>query len=413
MSTAMATDKPTIRCSRCGTERKSAHTKKGVIRIPQSWKRDGENLPVCKDCWRSAYVLRAVVIPVAEPIDATKDEMWSALWQCWEQSTAAANLLDQALARADVVRTPEMQKLPPLPYIYLYREVPKELSGMDSGNYVCLINTVQRKYRKSRYERIWLRKRGGTNYRYPQPYPLDPGNWEASCGTDGEAFVRARFAGRWWKLRLRGGWQFKRLLAAHKKIATGAAIPVEGSIYPGGDGTRLMFKLVAWMPREASPPRSGEMLVTTGGDSFCVATIGQRDPWRLNADHVRRWIGEHETYRQRMADDLKYEKRWPKEKREQMLRAQDQRCRRQQHRIKDFIGVATKMIAGFAARNNVETVRWDCTDKSYLPSFPWFNFTATLEYKLNELGITLVRECSSAAEKPGEHSHNSESETSQ
>lgn len=416
------TEKPGIHCVRCNTERKTSRTRKDGLRLPPSWKWDADDKPVCGDCWRKAYVLRAVTIPVAEPVDATKDEMWAALRTAWEASTTAANVIVQEMLRADFVRLPSMEKIPPMPKVYAYgNAVHVGFYGMSAASFSALEQAVQKRYRKRRFDVLWERSERPPLYQFPTPYPLRPDSWKAKIDeAGGHPLVKCSFGGRRWTLRLRGGWQFKRLLAAHKKIAEGTAVRVEASLVGLCEGkgrnkkiTKLLMKMVAWFPREPQRERSGEMLVTTGGDAFCVATIGQRDPWRLNADHVRRWIAEHEKYRQRMSDDLKFEKRWPKHVREQMLRAQDQRCRRQNHRLKNFIGVASKMIAGYAARNDVALVRWDDTDRSYLPSFPWSSFRESLGYKLDELGIEFLCEGSGAEKSTATARSESDMETSQ
>jgi hypothetical protein len=371
--------------------------------LPPSWKRDKAEQPVCDKCWRAAYVLRAVTVPVAEPVDATKDELWAALRRCWQASTAAANLAVQALLKADVVRLPGMTKMPPMPRVYLYGEVPPGICGMDCNSHVALLHAVEQKYRKARFDVVWLRSAAPPSYRYPVPYPLRPTNWRCKTGEGGEPLVECRFGGRWWTLRLRGGWQFKRLLAAHGKIVAGDAIGTEMSLLQGGEGgKRLLAKLVAWFPRAEQREKEGTLRVTTGGGRFLCATIGGREPWILNADHVRRWIAEHEEFRQRMAEDLKHEKRWPRATREQMLRVLDSRCKRQHCRLKDFVGHASKMLVQFAARQRAALIWIDDCDKSYFPSFPWRQFREAVIYKADELGITVdFAECSSAEQTNG------------
>lgn len=378
----------TIQCSLCQTSKAAKQGKKD-LKLPKGWKRLDNGQPVCGGCWNARYMLRSVQIPVAECVGKTKDEMWQALRAAWSASTADANLAIQALCKHDIVRTPSMEKLPPMQPLYLYGAVPAAMTGIDPSSHVAVLHAVEQRYRKCRFDLVWTRTVAPPCYRYPQPYPIRENDWKCEKTEHGESLLHCRFQGDWWVLRLRGGPQFKRLTDRFIQLASGQAVRVEMALLRKGN--RCMAKLVGWFPRGEKKKRSGgEMAVYTSPDRFLTANLPNRDPWHFNADHVRRWIAEHEIYRQRMADDLKYEKRWPAAKREAMNRAVAKRCDRQHNRLKDFIGVASKMLVAYAARNDVERIELNIVDRNYFPSFPWDQFLTAVKYKADENDIELT-----------------------
>lgn len=388
-------DRPiaTIVCDQCKVEKATRPTPKG-IRLPMGWHRGSEEQPICGKCWATSYVVRAVTIPVAEPMDATKDEMWEALRKCWQASTAAANLAVAELFKAEPVRKPGDEKCPPMPRTYLYGVIPPSLAGMDPVSHTCLLTAVERKWRKTRFDIIWCRKAALPVYRYPMPYPVPHTNWEAERTQDGASLVKCRFAGRWWTLRLRSGKGLHGPIAQHRMIADGQAIGTELSLLPDKDGKKLMCKMVAWFPRRPRDLISTIVATAkTTGDAFLVVTIGDRI-WRLNGDGIRNKILNYNDLRQRSAEDLKFEKRWPKDVRRLMLEDQRSLAQVEHNRLSDWIGTSTKSVVGYVKRQGVRSLILDLTDKSYLESFPWFRWTETLRYKLDAEKITLqmVRE---------------------
>jgi hypothetical protein len=186
--------------------------------------------------------------------------------------------------------------------------------------------------------------------------------------------LNCRLQGEWWTFRLRGGWSFARLRKQVLKLVSGDAVGVEMALT--NKGQACMAKLVGWFPREeAAKPENGTICVKTCSDRFLFASMPWRtDPWIFNADHVQRWIAEHERFRARMAEDLKYEKRWSKETRAGMLGVLQDRCDKQHNRLKDFIGVSSKLLAQFASRQRASLVELDLLDRAYFPSFPWMQF---------------------------------------
>jgi hypothetical protein len=110
------------------------------------------------------------------------------------------------------------------------------------------------------------------------------------------------------------------------------------------------------------------------------------DLWRYNADHLRRWAGEHRTRLRRLAEDQKYEQRpVPSfaQRREAAVRKFRARMDSAAHEI-------AAQLAAYAARRHFATVRYDDSDRSYLgDGFPWFRLRALVAEKLDARGIGL------------------------
>ena len=93
-------------CSCCGET-------KDLARIPMGWKQIGEKL-YCKACKTENFVLRAIAMPIAEPLDCEWEELRDILKETWSASTRLANRIITELALIDPARsrTPEMEKIP-------------------------------------------------------------------------------------------------------------------------------------------------------------------------------------------------------------------------------------------------------------------------------------------------------------
>src|SRR5262249_24874423 len=161
-------------------------------------------------------------------------------------------------------------------------------------------------------------------------YRVHNAAWQAAysayTGSDGQISqvptVSVPLGQRRWLLRLRGGRERRRQLAAFAQIVSHAAIPGEFSLYrqrassavhrrtvtersAGGAARvsyRVMAKLVAWFPRpQQERPRAGVLEVRTGRNAlFVVRAPGREEPWLLHADHVRRWIARHRVQLQHL-----------------------------------------------------------------------------------------------------------------
>src|SRR5213596_2725755 len=98
-------------CATCGL------TREGGPRLPKGWKRHKEVVH-CKDCWRKAYVLRAAIIPVAEPLSGSWEDFRAALRTMWIETTRASNWIMTELYKRDVRRNGDA-KMPKMTRSYL------------------------------------------------------------------------------------------------------------------------------------------------------------------------------------------------------------------------------------------------------------------------------------------------------
>lgn len=390
-------------CTSCGLVQQTKPTKKGNPRLPRGWK---EHMGVwCRNCWRRNWRLRAITFRVAGPVDGEWSELRDALSECWRNAAAVANWAVRELSRADVVRTPEMDKLPPMPAVYLYPGAREVAPEMDTASVVSLLQAVERKYRARRHDVVWLRKASPPSYRYPTPYPVHNQRWSAHLGADEEALITVPLAGRRWTLRLAGGEAYYRQRAAFLQLMRGEAIQGELSLYQVSGSTgdhrtgiggrrqsRLMAKLVMWLPAPApeADDRRGTLYVRTAPDSLLVYRINMDESRCLHADQARRWAAEHRQMLQRLSDDTKAEKRRPRRARRGIDARRQASARRYRRRMDSLTHEATAMIAGYAQRRKVASVVYDDTDKSYVPDgFPWADLRTKLAYKLAGMHIPL------------------------
>src|SRR5947209_3947676 len=103
---SQTTVKQNIFCMKCGGSRQI------VKRLPNGWKRKDDAL-FCGPCWKSKFVLRAVIVPVTEPLDITWEDLRLILRKMFEQTTSLSNWMTSQLALLDVKRIPQESKLPP------------------------------------------------------------------------------------------------------------------------------------------------------------------------------------------------------------------------------------------------------------------------------------------------------------
>lgn len=385
-----------MKCYHCDARTKTK-------RLSRGWHRDSAGNPYCSKCWGALYMLRAITIPIAGPIDCTWSELCELLKILQCAATRLCNWAVTELAKADVVRTAEMTKLPKPATIYLYPGARAMAPELDSGSVVAILHAVEARWRARRFYVTWLAKESLPNYRYPVPYPIRSQGWK--CEKDGEiTIVNVRLGGRRRKLRLRGGHQFRRQLSTVHQLLDGKAIRSEMSLYwrrsngndhrPKGKGrdsggqkcaSRLMCKMVMWLPRkEAVDGKKGTLLVRTDSDSLLIALdIKGQKLWIENCDQVRRWTAEHARRLNRWNDDQKAEQR-PVAKYQSRRESAALKYRR---RLDSLCHEVSTHLANFAARRRYATVQYDDSLQSYCVRFSWALLRERIKTKLDEHGI--------------------------
>lgn len=396
-----------MRCDRC-----NAAYGKETTRLPRAWKRHAGEV-WCDTCWRRAYVLRAVTIPVAAPLDGDWPALRALLTTAWSESTTLANWAVQTLAAGDVVRRPGDERMPPMARVNLYGEF-QSYEGRATWQGAatsasCLLRHVEAKYRKERLACIWRRERALPSYRYPVPWPVHNARWSAR--KEGERWVvRVELPGGSTDLVLRGGPDWRRALRVVEQIAAGTLATGEAAIYrqgiggrsgavvterePGGKGaqhSRVMLKVTAWLPRGTASEEARVLRVRPDADAFLVAHIeGDGRLWWVHADHVRRWVAAHRVRLLRAGHDGKWEVRMHPTARAGLNAAREVWCRKHARRMETWAHQVSAMVSEYARRQRVTEVRVSVVDRGYVEQFPWDSLRTKLAYKLDALGIACV-----------------------
>jgi len=358
--------------------------------------------------------IKAITFRVAGPIGCEWKNLRETLDLCWQDSTRLANWAVTEMAKADVVRTPEMQKLPPTPAnkkgspFYLYPFARQVCPTMDAQSVVAVLNTVQGNYKKRRRDVIWRGAISLPRYRFPFPYSIPAVSYKCEWLSDTEKapVVKVRLRGVWFTLRLRAGPGFIRQIKEFAQIIDGTAkqcqldifrevanhsdnrIGARGHSAPGGGESvhyNYVVKIVAKFP-VVERKFENTLEVTTAPDSFLVLQQFNKEIWRENADHVRKWIIEHQNRIHRLSEDLKFETRQGK-RYQQILDAMTRAKNKFHDRMLSFRHEAAAHVIGKAIRGRCKKILYKDAERSYFPSFQWFEFRETLRNKTQAAGI--------------------------
>ena len=363
-------------------------------RPPHGWKHKGE-AHYCPECWRKSYVLRAITMKVAEPLDSTWDELRPKLKQAWADTTACSNWMMTELYARDVRREGaerSQAKMPQMGRVYLYPEARKRFPNLPAQSVAAIEQAVQRKYRARRRDVIWTCSASLASFRYPTPYPVHNQSWAACIEQDRPVVSFSLGDGRQ-RFRLKGGPHYRRQMAAFRLMVRGAAERGELAVLQKF-GQPLMVKMVAWLPRpevESSP--DGVLAVYTRKDALLQAVNGKDEAlWTYNGDHLRRWIEEHTRQLQRWSEDQKFEQRPGEFKlRPDVATFQARRSaavRKQQNRMDSALHEIAFQLATYARRRKFQAVRYDDTERGFLgEKAPWFRLRQLIGEKLDYFGI--------------------------
>lgn len=364
-----------VRCVRCGLERP-----KPQKRLPRGWKRLRDEA-YCPDCWRLQYILRAIIIPVASPVDCRWDELRNALRSMWTASTQVSNWMLTELYARDVRRSGE-EKMPPMGRVYLYPEARIRFPQLPSQSIAALENTVQARYRAFRYQVIWACTASLPVYRYPIPFPISNQSWDLEM-TGNATVISARIAERRLRLRLKGGPRFRRQRSAMERIASGDAIKGELAIYQAG--TAILCKMVVWLPREECKQEKRGTLDLRAMRGSLIGALEEKGKkvWIYNGDHVRRWVAEHRKQLQRWSEDHKAEHR----PNPPFADRRNAAVKKYHDRMTSICHQISAMIVGYAERKRFAVIQYDDTDQGFCPEFPWFQLRTFVLQKADAAGI--------------------------
>lgn len=353
-------------------------------------------------------LVRAATFPVASVEGAEWSDFIASCNASWGMTTRLANWAVRQLWMRDKERRASDKKLGAAPKVYLYgllktyHDKAAWAGCMNSAQ--SLLRAVGKKYRACRLETLWAYSRSVMSFRWGVPFPVHNARYLLGWTDDGRKapLVTLNLPGGKYRLRLRCGPEFARQLAQYKQLASGGAKRCEAALYFRGasanTGRRkghgaqgaftVLLKLVGRFPA-AEKAGGRTMLVRTDPAALWVCELDGRRPWILNGDHVRRRVAAHAAFRQRMGEDLKHERRWPKAKRVQMKEALAKRCAKQNARLDSFVKEAAAMAGNFARRQGVGLVVYDDAGRDYLPDFPWAKLRDRLAENLSAFGAVL------------------------
>lgn len=370
----------TFKCSKCETTRVIKSEKS---RTPTGWKNRPDGL-YCGECWSKRYVLRAIAMPVAEPLSGDWKEFDAACKEAWIQTTAAANWMTTELYVRDIRRKGE-EKMPPMPKAYLYPEARERFPGLTPRTVAALEQMIQKKYRSKRVKVVWTATESLPNYRYPMPLPLPNQAWSATVATGDRPVWSGRIGDRRWEVRLRGGIRYKRQVAAFRQIVSGECIQGEAAVYRQADKT--IVKMVGWFPRSEARAANGTLHVQTAADNLLVAVDSKGNRlWQINFDHLPRWVAEHREQLQRWSEDSKAEQR-PVPTFQARRTAATEKF---DDRMRSAVNEAAAHIANYARRRKYAEVVYNDHLRSFCPDFRWAALKERLAIKLDEYGIEFV-----------------------
>lgn len=391
-------------CSCCNKTIDVNVAKDGSAKTPFSWKVLCGKL-YCKSCKKANFVLRAISLPVSGPIDAEWKDIGPLFKRGWGDATKLGNFYLRELAKADKITADE--KLPPYQKIDLYKIGRNVVPEFTPTSVVSVSNSAVALYVKNRS----LIARGQTSlptFRYPTPIPIPAAAWKPEFlnETDQVPVVSLPLYGQRIRLKLRAGNGFRRNIDIFKKIVNGEIQTGEIEIVrqtanrgdhrtlladrePGGGQKKLsnvMIKIPVWLPKREQTNEEKKMFVTTDLKSFWIGSLYDKECWRLNADHVRRWVRLNCISNSRLSDDQKAE-------RGQNVMVKNFRSKKSQkfhNRMHTWLHTAASILANFADRKHVTEIVYSDDEKGYFESFPWFNLKTILNQKLEILGVKLT-----------------------
>ncbi len=413
-----------LSCSDCGKSPKNPPklTPKGVPRTPIGWKHIGESY-FCKACWASKYVMRAITLPVAGPLNADWKNFGADLRKAWTIATQLKNWAVNALAQRDHLRQPGMEKLPKMPTVYLYGLAADEFpwwGQLDKSGAIAILIAVERTYRARRYDVLWLSTATHPNFRYPQPWPM--GQNFAVLLHEGRPSVRIRIGQTRYSLLLgsrkkanrRRRSPRDRILIAFDHLVKNPELVAEVVLFEkranfgdhrsgldsrGNSGgtprhSRVMCKIVGWFPVTKRQDSEATLYVQTTSDALLVAFDEKKERiWTYHARHLNRVLELHRWHLgriQEMSDDTKAERRKPRRDNRAFRDKVALWSETDRNRMRSICHEVSASVIAFAVRRKITRIEFDGRDKSFAESFPWFVFDGMIESKAQKEGIAFA-----------------------
>jgi hypothetical protein len=389
-------------CNNCGLQRDGE-------KLPRGWKRIN-NAAYCGACMKTAWIIKSVALRVAEIIDMQEgDTFFSPFSKAWRLSTDLANWAQLELLKREQPRLPSMTKMPKAEPFNLYGHFTKhypERSAWDgaAGSASAILQAVYQgwvgKSNRNRFSVIWKGDASAAYFRWPYPFVVRSA--ETKIGwTDHEGgrwpWVSVTLPGRRLMLRLAQGTDWIRSLRDFDKLCDGSALLGDTKIcakFAGGKLKGVMVRIAGRFPRTVSANAGKVATVSTQPNALLRCDIeGSQREWWLHMPHLRGLIERYEVRRAELADDTKFEKRWPAKKRAKIIGSGKPRMERMDDNIKTVIQQAAAQTVGYAVRNGCGSIVYDDSCRDFLPTFRWFALAERFKQvaHANGLGFTVLK----------------------
>jgi len=251
-----------------------------------------------------------------------------------------------------------------------------------------------------RFAVLWKGSARGATYVWPYPWPVpsDKGKTLRIWRNDeGRPMASLIVPGGRISVRLGDGSNYRRQLKQFDYLLANIDRLRQGKVtarYDWINGKRKLMgadlRLVGNFP-DAQKVQGVDAVVTTGADCLLSVVVDGDDgnPFVYNADQLKGVIHCHDRWRHRFSRDMKFEKRWPADKRRRTVygasvQARIDRCN---NRIDSERKQMAAMAIGYCQRRGVGTLYYDDREKSYLPRFDWTAMRAALSCQCEEVGI--------------------------
>lgn len=370
-----------VKCCACSEEKPMRTDSIKRTLLPAGWVEF--NGVHCRKCWSKKFTVRAVTFPVVKPLGVEWPEFGKALRQAWQDVTSLANITVQELFRADVVRTPDMEKLPPAPKVNVYKIGRERFPKMDSVVVAAVVRAVQSKYNRERWGVIWQRNTALPVFNSPQPLPIPARNWRAEM-TESGVVVDLPVSGVRYRLALRGGRDYARQTAAVQKVCDGTLKGCQMDLLMKGDS--VMVKIALYMEKQSAAVDPEKVLfVSSDPQSILVAHGKETELWRFNGDHVPRWIAEHKKRLQRLSDDNKFEHRT--EQNSHLSEAREKLVEKHAARMDTLLHTIARSTVNYSARRGYGKIHLTITDAHFPHGFPLYKLAHLIAEKSAQVGI--------------------------
>lgn len=379
-------------CSKCNLD---IGTKANPDRLRNGAKRY-RDLAYCPGCWQSAFRITAAIIPIDQTLSGTKQEFYEALRAMWIETTRASNWIMSALYTREPHRA-SSEKLGPMPKHYLYPELRQLFPSLTPQSVTSIGRAVTRKYRAMRWDVVGLSQASLPTFRYPTPFPVHNQSWSVEMDA-GKPLVSARIGDKRWQFRLKAGHQFRRQLEAVRLLSAGDALAGELALYKHHDG-QILCKMVAWIPRHQAAGQAGVMFVKTCWDGSLIFAQFSRDAedevWRLNGDHIERWVKEYDRKLERLRQDRKAEQRPVPS----FVSHQEQFVEKQRRRMKSQVQEIAAQLVNYARRRRAQVLDYADSRQWEGTHFQWFALRERIKQKCSEYGIDFIHRTNAEAKK--------------